>query len=167
QANLPLQSRTCGESLILGEEYYFCKTCATNEDSVLCNRCYVGTNHIGHDIFSMTVTNSNTKCDCGNASYWKSHLNCKFHPYDTRIGLSSYCGKKIAVREVYYHCSTCFIRYDNVICDRCYAGSNHAGHDVATIENSWPSAWCDCGDYSINCKYHPPTESDKYPGTTA
>ncbi|CAG8651092.1 1447_t:CDS:2 [Funneliformis caledonium] len=152
------QSRTCHDNLVLGEKYYICKTCATRDDSVLCYRCYNGTNHIGHDII-YTIMNSNeiVKCNCDNINYWKFQLNCKYHPSDTQIGGPSYCGKKIAVGEVYYHCSTCFIRSDNVICDRCFAGSNHVGHDVSKIENSWPSAWCDCGDYSINCKYHPPT----------
>ncbi|CAG8672436.1 1809_t:CDS:2 [Funneliformis caledonium] len=71
----------------------------------------------------------------------------------------SYCEKKIAVGEVYYHCSIVLVLFALIICDRCFTGSNHVGHDVSKIKNFWLSAWCDCGDYSINCKYHSPTET--------
>ncbi|CAG8508132.1 14031_t:CDS:2 [Funneliformis caledonium] len=155
------QDRTCGESLTLGEVYYHCRTCTTRNNSVLCNRCYSGTNHIGHDIITFNIMDPNMSvwCDCGDSEYWKFPLNCKFHSSNAHTSVTSHCGKKIAIKEIYYQCRTCTNRNDTVICNRCYAGSNHVGHDVISIANSYPGAWCDCGDSDywripLNCKYH-------------
>ncbi|CAI2174036.1 8818_t:CDS:2 [Funneliformis geosporum] len=143
---------------------YHCRTCTIRNNSVLCSRCYTGTNHIGHDVITIKLTDPNMSvwCDCGDPEYWKFHLNCKFHSSNTQKVGTSHCGKKIALKEVYYQCRTCTTRNDSVICSRCYAGSNHVGHDVISITNSWPGAWCDCGDSDywripLNCKYHPQT----------
>ncbi|PKK59311.1 zf-UBR-domain-containing protein [Rhizophagus irregularis] len=129
------------------------KTCATSNDSILCRRCYEGTNHSGHDVLIVNALGG--WCDCGDSSYWKLNLNCKHHSSSK----TSRCGTKITLQEIYYHCRTCSARGNSVICVRCYAGTNHVGHDIFAIVNYDASAWCDCGDseywrVSLNCRYH-------------
>src|SRR5205823_2171039 len=59
------------------------------------------------------------------------------------------------------YCRNCS-RGNTVLCLRCYGATNHAGHDVITMQNTTdPSIWCGCGDSQywmspLRCKFHPP-----------
>ncbi|RIA95113.1 putative zinc finger in N-recognin-domain-containing protein [Glomus cerebriforme] len=145
----------CGVKLFIGETYYHCRTCTTRNNSVLCMRCYRGTNHIGHDVLTRMNQILEAWCDCGDMDYWKVHLNCKYHSSNG----PSQCGARIAVGEKYYHCRTCTTSNISVLCTRCYQGTNHNGHDVAIKMSKDARIWCDCGDQDywkvhLNCKHH-------------
>src|SRR4051794_14026614 len=89
------------KSHVLHYPFYY-RTCTTRDNSVLCERCYRGTNHRGHNVVTRVNHNACTWCDCGDLDYWKEHLNCKYHSSNVSHTRSSQCGAKIAVGEAYY-----------------------------------------------------------------
>ncbi|KPI39910.1 E3 ubiquitin-protein ligase ubr11 [Cyphellophora attinorum] len=75
----------------------------------------------------------------------------------------SLCGHIFKPNEVYYHCATCTNDPTAVLCARCFASSEHEGHQLIINISSGNSGCCDCGDVEawnrpVHCAIH--TASD-------
>ena len=81
---------------------FYYRTCTAHINSVLCRRCYKGTNHDGHNVMAIVNNNANSWCDCGDLDCWKLRLNCKYH--SPNMSESAQCGAKLAIGETYYKC---------------------------------------------------------------
>ncbi len=73
------------------------------------------------------------------------------------------CGHIFKQGEVTYHCQTCTDDPTAVLCARCFASSNHDGHQLHISISSGNSGCCDCGDEEawkrpVNCAIHTATD---------
>src|SRR6185369_14945214 len=79
------------------------RTCGIGS-SALCMHCFLGTNHVGHDVIPIMNTWLGSFCDCGDTECWKKPLGCKYHlpngSHTHQTG-SSQCGYTIVVGEAY------------------------------------------------------------------
>ena len=73
------------------------------------------------------------------------------------------CGHIFKQGEVTYHCQTCTDDPTAVLCARCFASSNHDGHQLHISISSGNSGCCDCGDDEawkkpVHCAIHTVTD---------
>ena len=73
------------------------------------------------------------------------------------------CGHIFKQGEVTYHCQTCTDDPTAVLCSRCFASSNHDGHQLHISISSGNSGCCDCGDEEawkrpVHCAIHTATD---------
>lgn len=73
----------CGHIFKVGENTYYCKTCAADDTCVLCSKCYEGSDHEGHMVLISTSSGNSGCCDCGDAEAWKNEVRCTIHTADT------------------------------------------------------------------------------------
>lgn len=76
----------CGHIFKVGENTYYCKTCAADDTCVLCSKCYESSDHEGHMVLISTSTGNSGCCDCGDAEAWKHEVRCTIHTADTHPG---------------------------------------------------------------------------------
>ncbi|KAG5459655.1 MAG: putative zinc finger in N-recognin-domain-containing protein, partial [Olpidium bornovanus] len=62
-----------------GEGVYRCRDCALDETVVMCSKCYLASNHEGHDVLFSINAVAGGCCDCGDPEAWKIPLNCPYH----------------------------------------------------------------------------------------
>lgn len=72
----------CGHIFKVGENTYYCKTCAADDTCVLCSKCYESSDHEGHMVLISTSTGNSGCCDCGDAEAWKREVRCTIHTAD-------------------------------------------------------------------------------------
>ncbi|OAP55968.1 E3 ubiquitin-protein ligase UBR1 [Fonsecaea erecta] len=69
----------CGHIFKPGEASYHCSTCTDDNTAVLCSRCFVASDHEGHQ-YSVNVSAGNSGCcDCGDDEAWKRPVKCAIH----------------------------------------------------------------------------------------
>ncbi|KAJ9614181.1 E3 ubiquitin-protein ligase ubr1 [Cladophialophora chaetospira] len=69
----------CGHIFKPGEANYHCSTCTDDNTAVLCSRCFVASDHEGHQ-YSINVSAGNSGCcDCGDDEAWKRTVKCAIH----------------------------------------------------------------------------------------
>lgn len=73
------------------------------------------------------------------------------------------CGHIFKAGEVSYHCETCTDDPTAVLCARCFAASDHEGHQLHIGISQGNSGCCDCGDDEawkrpVHCAIHTTTE---------
>ncbi|ETI19581.1 hypothetical protein G647_09415 [Cladophialophora carrionii CBS 160.54] len=69
----------CGHIFKPGEANYHCSTCTDDNTAVLCARCFVASDHEGHQ-YSINVSAGNSGCcDCGDDEAWKRPVKCAIH----------------------------------------------------------------------------------------
>ena len=69
----------CGHIFKPGEANYHCSTCTDDNTAVLCSRCFVASDHEGHQ-YSINVSAGNSGCcDCGDEEAWKRSVKCAIH----------------------------------------------------------------------------------------
>ncbi|KAI5295817.1 hypothetical protein KEM52_000130 [Ascosphaera acerosa] len=56
------------------------------------------------------------------------------------------CGHIFAAGETTYHCATCTIDENCVLCSRCFEASDHTGHRYSITISMGANGCCDCGD---------------------
>lgn len=56
------------------------------------------------------------------------------------------CGHIFASGETTYHCATCTIDENCVLCSRCFDASDHTGHRYSIAISMGSNGCCDCGD---------------------
>lgn len=67
---------------------WICRQCQKDETCVLCNACFIASDHTGHDVF-FYHSQAGGCCDCGDCDAWASdgfcskHGNNKINPLDT------------------------------------------------------------------------------------
>lgn len=75
------------------------------------------------------------------------------------------CGHIFKANEVSYHCETCTDDPTAVLCARCFAASDHEGHQLHISISQGNSGCCDCGDDEawkrpLHCAIHTATDED-------
>jgi len=69
----------CGHIFKQGEASYHCATCTDDTTAVLCSRCFVSSDHEGHQ-YTIGVSAGNSGCcDCGDDEAWKKPVKCAIH----------------------------------------------------------------------------------------
>ena len=68
----------CGYEFRRGDIAWNCKSCQKDETCVLCNDCYMKSNHDGHEVF-FYYTQSGGCCDCGDQEAWEQKGFCTEH----------------------------------------------------------------------------------------
>ncbi|EXJ70941.1 E3 ubiquitin-protein ligase UBR1 [Cladophialophora psammophila CBS 110553] len=69
----------CGHIFKPGEASYHCSTCTDDTTAVLCSRCFIASDHEGHQ-YSVNVSAGNSGCcDCGDDEAWKRSVKCAIH----------------------------------------------------------------------------------------
>ncbi|ETN39410.1 uncharacterized protein HMPREF1541_05633 [Cyphellophora europaea CBS 101466] len=73
------------------------------------------------------------------------------------------CGHIFKPAEVTYHCETCTDDPTAVLCSRCFAASDHDGHQLNISISAGNSGCCDCGDEEawkrpVHCAIHTATD---------
>ncbi|KAI5286528.1 hypothetical protein KEM54_006723, partial [Ascosphaera aggregata] len=56
------------------------------------------------------------------------------------------CGHIFANGETTYHCATCTIDENCVLCSKCFEASDHTGHRYSIMISMGSNGCCDCGD---------------------
>ena len=69
----------CGQTITTGDPIYRCRTCQSDNNTLICVDCFKGSNHDGHDWFA-TYTNGSGCCDCGDPLSWDPKGFCTKHP---------------------------------------------------------------------------------------
>ena len=69
----------CGHIFKPGEATYHCGTCTDDETAVLCSRCFVASDHEGHQYIIEVSGGKSGCCDCGDDEAWKRPVNCAIH----------------------------------------------------------------------------------------
>eukprot|EP01083_Nonionella_stella_P309159 1093776_1 len=69
----------CGQTIKTGDPIYRCRTCQSDNNTLLCVDCFKHSNHDGHDWFA-TYTNGSGCCDCGDPLSWDPKGFCTKHP---------------------------------------------------------------------------------------
>jgi E3 ubiquitin-protein ligase UBR1 len=69
----------CGHIFKPNEGTYSCSTCTDDRTAVLCSRCFVASDHEGHQ-YTIGVSSGNSGCcDCGDDEAWKRPVKCAIH----------------------------------------------------------------------------------------
>ncbi|KIV91954.1 hypothetical protein PV10_06440 [Exophiala mesophila] len=69
----------CGHIFKMGEASYHCSTCTDDTTAVLCSRCFVSSDHEGHQ-YTIGISAGNSGCcDCGDDEAWKRPVKCAIH----------------------------------------------------------------------------------------
>lgn len=69
----------CGHIFKPGEANYHCSTCTDDTTAVLCSRCFIASDHEGHQ-YNIGVSAGNSGCcDCGDDEAWKKPIKCAIH----------------------------------------------------------------------------------------
>ena len=69
----------CGHIFKQGEASYHCTTCTDDPTCVLCARCFISSDHEGHQFIISASAGNSGCCDCGDEEAWKSPVNCAIH----------------------------------------------------------------------------------------
>lgn len=73
------RGKPCGHVFQKGEGVYHCSDCGIDPTCALCARCFLASEHEGHDVtYSIHATGCGC-CDCGDDEAWKSDIKCKYH----------------------------------------------------------------------------------------
>ena len=70
--------RKCGKIFKSGEIIWHCRTCQSDDTCVLCQECFDGGDHTGHEVF-FHRTKAGGCCDCGDLEAWKLEGCCARH----------------------------------------------------------------------------------------
>lgn len=69
----------CGHIFKPGEASYHCSTCTDDTTAALCSRCFVSSDHEGHQ-YTIGISAGNSGCcDCGDDEAWKRPVKCAIH----------------------------------------------------------------------------------------
>ncbi|MBW0478287.1 hypothetical protein O181_018002 [Austropuccinia psidii MF-1] len=75
------RGQPCGHVFQKGEGVYHCSDCGIDPTCALCAKCFLASEHIGHDItYSIHGTGCGC-CDCGDEEAWKVDIKCKYHSH--------------------------------------------------------------------------------------
>ncbi|BFZ58377.1 E3 ubiquitin-protein ligase ubr1 [Savitreella phatthalungensis] len=74
--------RPCGHVFAKDETVFRCRNCGMDDTCVMCQRCFRGSNHAGHDVVMSINAGSGGCCDCGDAEAWKTDIGCCYHSGD-------------------------------------------------------------------------------------
>eukprot|EP01084_Bolivina_argentea_P258326 435481_1 len=69
----------CGATITSGDPIYRCRTCQSDNNTLLCVDCWKNSDHTGHDWFA-TYTSGSGCCDCGDPLSWDPKGFCSNHP---------------------------------------------------------------------------------------
>ncbi|EXJ93009.1 E3 ubiquitin-protein ligase UBR1 [Capronia epimyces CBS 606.96] len=69
----------CGHIFKAGEASYHCSTCTDDTTAVLCSRCFVSSDHEGHQYTIGLSAGNSGCCDCGDDEAWKRPVKCAIH----------------------------------------------------------------------------------------
>ncbi|KAJ9634752.1 E3 ubiquitin-protein ligase ubr1 [Knufia peltigerae] len=69
----------CGHIFKAGEASYHCSTCTDDSTAVLCARCFVSSDHEGHQYIIQMSPGNTGCCDCGDDEAWKTPIQCAIH----------------------------------------------------------------------------------------
>lgn len=78
QALEQLPKRMCAYEFKPGDIAWNCKACQVDETCVMCNDCFISSDHENHEVF-FYYTHSGGCCDCGDTEAWASDGFCARH----------------------------------------------------------------------------------------
>jgi hypothetical protein len=73
-----LPKRMCAYEFKPGDIAWNCKVCQVDETCVMCNDCFISSDHENHEVF-FYYTHSGGCCDCGDTEAWASDGFCTQH----------------------------------------------------------------------------------------
>ncbi|PLW10957.1 hypothetical protein PCANC_15655 [Puccinia coronata f. sp. avenae] len=73
------RGKPCGHVFQKGEGVYHCSDCGIDPTCALCARCFLASDHTGHDVTYSIHANGCGCCDCGDEEAWKNDIKCKYH----------------------------------------------------------------------------------------
>ncbi|TMW57161.1 hypothetical protein Poli38472_003086 [Pythium oligandrum] len=73
-----LPKRMCAYEFKPGDIAWNCKACQVDETCVMCNDCFIASDHDGHEVF-FYYTHSGGCCDCGDPEAWAPEGFCTHH----------------------------------------------------------------------------------------
>ncbi|EFP75552.2 uncharacterized protein PGTG_00883 [Puccinia graminis f. sp. tritici CRL 75-36-700-3] len=77
------RGKPCGHVFQKGEGVYHCSDCGIDPTCALCARCFLASDHTGHDVTYSIHANGCGCCDCGDEEAWKTDIKCKYHSLST------------------------------------------------------------------------------------
>ncbi|OAV90000.1 hypothetical protein PTTG_07448 [Puccinia triticina 1-1 BBBD Race 1] len=77
------RGKPCGHVFQKGEGVYHCSDCGIDPTCALCARCFLASDHTGHDVTYSIHANGCGCCDCGDEEAWKTDIRCKYHCLST------------------------------------------------------------------------------------
>ncbi|CAH7689176.1 hypothetical protein BY996DRAFT_6432614 [Phakopsora pachyrhizi] len=84
------KGKPCGHVFQKGEGVYHCSDCGIDATCALCAKCFLASDHEGHDIkYSIHSTGCGC-CDCGDEEAWETDIKCKYHSSSTEPSKSSF-----------------------------------------------------------------------------
>ncbi len=76
---LTTSRRVCCYVFKVGDLAFNCVQCQAHTTCVLCEQCFRGSNHDGHDVTFFRVSTVGGCCDCGDTTAWKPEGFCADH----------------------------------------------------------------------------------------
>ncbi|GLD96348.1 hypothetical protein PINS_up005031 [Pythium insidiosum] len=73
-----LPKRMCAYEFKPGDIAWNCKVCQVDETCVMCNECFIASDHENHEVF-FYYTHSGGCCDCGDTEAWAPEGFCTQH----------------------------------------------------------------------------------------
>jgi hypothetical protein len=83
--------RVCQYQFKKNDIVWICRQCEADETCVLCNDCFQGSNHQGHEVYFYHSTTGGC-CDCGDPCAWKPEGFCHRHGRSTQDPLLGFPG---------------------------------------------------------------------------
>lgn len=73
-----LPKKMCAYEFKPGDIAWNCKSCQVDDTCVLCNECFINSQHEGHEVF-FYYTHNGGCCDCGDTEAWDPSGFCTNH----------------------------------------------------------------------------------------
>ncbi|KII74522.1 E3 ubiquitin-protein ligase UBR1 [Thelohanellus kitauei] len=69
----------CTNVISAGDAIYSCLECQQHDMCVLCENCFMSSQHVNHDCQSKKAKHTGQVCSCGVKDLWKCHSTCTSH----------------------------------------------------------------------------------------
>ncbi|KAG0145609.1 hypothetical protein CROQUDRAFT_658403 [Cronartium quercuum f. sp. fusiforme G11] len=73
------RGKPCGHVFQKGEGVYHCSDCGIDPTCALCSKCFIASDHTGHDVIYSVHSTGCGCCDCGDVEAWKTDVKCRYH----------------------------------------------------------------------------------------
>ena len=80
--------RVCQHPFRKNDIVWVCRTCQADETCVLCHKCWIASDHVGHDT-SFYHAQAGGCCDCGDPDAWDPDGFCPLHGMSEKVGSES------------------------------------------------------------------------------
>lgn len=85
----------CYRPLCALTTHLLARDCGLDDSCVFCERCFLASEHTGHNVSFYLTQQPGGCCDCGDPEAWKRPIDCKFHPTEPLYGPYARSGKAV------------------------------------------------------------------------